>query len=69
MHNVNTDAVAATAAAAAASPEAVLQPVVLSGEWQVSDSEPQFTAMIPYPRIMMKEAKAWPNTVCGAISP
>ncbi|MCB9012073.1 MAG: OsmC family protein [Actinobacteria bacterium] len=49
MHNVNTDAVAATAAAAAASPEAVLQPVVLSGEWQVSDSEPQFTAMIPYP--------------------
>jgi len=34
-----------------------------------ADTIPVGTAMIPYPKIIMKEANVWPNAVWGAISP
>ena len=48
MHNVNTQALRKTAAAAEADPAAVKQEVSFDGEWQTSDG-PQFVASIPVP--------------------
>jgi uncharacterized OsmC-like protein len=48
MHNVNVEAVEASAARAA-QPGAMLQPVDLRGEWQIDGDVPQFRGGIPYP--------------------
>ncbi len=49
MHNVNAEAVERTAAAAAADPAAVVQPVAFTGEWQTTPGAPQFRTEIPLP--------------------
>ena len=49
MHNVNVEALEATAAAAAADPAAALQQVALTGDWQVEEGATQFTTQIPIP--------------------
>ena len=49
MHNVNVEAVEATAAAAAENPAVVVQQVRLDGTWQTSTGEPQFRTQIPLP--------------------
>ncbi|MSX01892.1 MAG: hypothetical protein F2813_01885 [Actinobacteria bacterium] len=49
MHNVNVEAIEATAANAAADPAAGIQPVALTGEWNVEEGAVQFTTQIPLP--------------------
>ncbi len=49
MHNVNTDALRATIAAAQADPAAALQQVSLGGEFQTEPGAPQFRTQIPLP--------------------
>jgi uncharacterized OsmC-like protein len=49
MHNVNVEALEATVAAADADPAAAVQPIALSGEWQVEPGSAQFTTQIPIP--------------------
>lgn len=49
MHNVNTDAVRQTAAAAAADPSSLRQQVRFEGSWQGREGAPQFVAQIPLP--------------------
>ena len=49
MHNVNTEALAATVAKAEQDPSAVKQAVSFDGEWQTQGGAPQFRATIPYP--------------------
>jgi uncharacterized OsmC-like protein len=49
MHNLNVDAVEATAATARTNPDAVIQAVAFDGEWQTAEGAPQFRATIPVP--------------------
>lgn len=49
MHNVNTDALAATIEKARQDPGAVTQEVSFGGEWQTAEGAPQFRATIPFP--------------------
>ncbi len=49
MHNVNVEAIEATAAQAAADPATGLQPVALTGQWNVEPGATQFTTEIPLP--------------------
>ena len=49
MHNVNVEAVEATAAKAKEDPSAVVQPIAFDGEWQTAEGAPQFRAEIPLP--------------------
>lgn len=49
MHNVNVDALKATAAKAQEDPTAVRQQVSFDGEWQTDQGQPQFRAEIPVP--------------------
>jgi uncharacterized OsmC-like protein len=49
MHNVNVEAVEATAEAARTNPDVIVQPVALTGEWQTAEGAPQFRAAIPLP--------------------
>jgi hypothetical protein len=51
MHNVDVAAVEASAAAAAAAdPAAMVNPVAFEGTWQTTEGAPQFRAEIPVPR-------------------
>jgi uncharacterized OsmC-like protein len=49
MHNVNVEAVESTAETARTNPDAIVQPVALTGEWQTRPGTPQFRATIPLP--------------------
>lgn len=49
MHNVNVDALTATAAKAQDDPTTVRQQVRFDGEWQTQEGQPQFRAEIPVP--------------------
>ncbi|MCU0313367.1 MAG: OsmC family protein [Solirubrobacteraceae bacterium] len=49
MHNVNTDALRATHAAAQADPASARQAVRFDGSWQVEEGAPQFVTEIPLP--------------------
>jgi uncharacterized OsmC-like protein len=49
MHNVNVEAVESTAETARTNPDAAVQPVALTGEWQTRQGTPQFRATIPLP--------------------
>jgi uncharacterized OsmC-like protein len=49
MHNVNVEAIEATAAKAAADPAAGVNPVGLTGQWNVEEGATQFTTEIPLP--------------------
>ncbi len=49
MHNVNTDALAATVEKSRQDPGAVRQEVSFDGEWQTADGAAQFRATIPFP--------------------
>jgi len=49
MHNVNTDAVRRTAAAAASDPSSARQQIRFDGTWQAEEGAPQFVAQIPLP--------------------
>lgn len=49
MHNVNVEAVEATARHAAEDPAAVKQPVAFEGAWQTEAGMPQFRGTIPVP--------------------
>ena len=49
MHNVNVEAIEATAAKAAADPAAGVNPVALTGQWNVEEGATQFTTEIPLP--------------------
>lgn len=49
MHNVNVEAIAATAAKAAADPAAGVNSVALTGVWNVEEGATQFTTEIPLP--------------------
>ena len=49
VHNVNVEAVEATASRAAGSPGAMVQVVALDGEWQTTQGAPQFRTEIALP--------------------
>ena len=49
MHNVNTDALLKTAAAAASDPSSARQEVRIEGAWQTAEGSPQFVTEIPLP--------------------
>lgn len=49
MHNVNVEAVEATAAKAASDPAAVINPIKFEGVFQTRDGAPQFRGTIPFP--------------------
>lgn len=49
MHNVNVEAVEATAKAASADPSTVVQQVSFTGDWQTEAGAPQFRGTIPVP--------------------
>lgn len=49
MHNVNVEAVEATAAKAAADPAAVVNPIRFEGEFQTAQGRPQFVGAIQFP--------------------
>lgn len=49
MHNVNTEAVEATAAKAREDPASVRQELAFGGEWDAQPGNPQFRASIAFP--------------------
>lgn len=49
MHNVNVEAVEATATLAATDPSSVIQKVGLEGDWQTAAGQPQFRTEIALP--------------------
>jgi len=49
MHNLNVEALKATAELATKDPTAVVQQVKLGGEWQTAEGSPQFRTEIPLP--------------------
>ncbi len=50
MHNLDVEALEATAANARDDPGAVRREVAFEGEWQVAEGAPQFRATIPFPK-------------------
>ena len=50
MHNVNTEALEQTIAAARDDPAGARQEVTLDGEWQAEEGAPQFRATIGFPK-------------------
>lgn len=49
MHNVNVEAVEATAAKAETDPAAVVNAIKFTGEFQTAEGAPQFRGTIPFP--------------------